>query len=311
MYKIILDKLKEFDLISIFRHQRPDGDAMFSALAFESYIKDNFPEKTVKIGGEDIYDLTSKNDQISDDYLKKSLAFILDTSDADRIDDNRALNAAFSIKIDHHPLMAKYADHNFIEPKASACAEILAKIFLSKEFRNLSLSKKTCEYLYCGIISDTINFRTTNVTYQTLSIASKLVKRGDLSVSKLVEFVMDKDIDTFKKSSQVLAKLQIKGRFGYIYLTPKDLTRIGITQVQAKTNIDEIGRIKDLSIWSIALETDDGTVDCSVRSKSGYIINTICVAHGGGGHVNAAAVKKLSKKEFKEFYKELEDLANG
>ena len=65
MYKEILDKIKEFDQISIFRHQKPDGDAMFSALALYRFLKDNFPEKDIKVAGKDEYDLISRNDRMS------------------------------------------------------------------------------------------------------------------------------------------------------------------------------------------------------------------------------------------------------
>ena len=44
MYKPILDKIKEYDYITIYRHQRPDGDCMFSALALYEFLKDNYYE---------------------------------------------------------------------------------------------------------------------------------------------------------------------------------------------------------------------------------------------------------------------------
>ncbi|MBQ6335199.1 MAG: bifunctional oligoribonuclease/PAP phosphatase NrnA [Erysipelotrichaceae bacterium] len=310
MYKEVLDQLLKYDKISIFRHQRPDGDCMFSALALESFIKDNFPDKTVKIAGEDIYDLVSRNDKLSDRYIKESLAFIVDTSNETRIDDQRAMKARFKIKMDHHPLLENYGDINIIEPKTSACCELIAKILFSKDFKGYEISRKTCEYLYCGIISDTINFRTTNVTTDTFSIASKLVKVGDLQISELVEFVMDKSLDSFQKAAKIVSKLKLRGSFGYIFLKLSDLEKIGVSQIEAKNNIDEIGKIKELNIWSVAIETKDKLIDCSVRSKKGFIVNQLCARYGGGGHANAAAVKNLSKKDFKRFYEELDNMAN-
>ncbi len=310
MYKEILDRIKEYDKISIFRHERPDGDCMFSALAMETFIKDNFPLKEIKIAGKDTYDLISRNDELSDSYIKSSLAIILDTSNSERIDDGRALNAEYRIKIDHHPLKDNYGDINIIEPKASACAEILAKIFLSRDFKDLILSKQVCEYLYSGIVSDTINFRTTNVTASTLSTASKLVRRGDLNISKIVEFVMDKNLDDFKKSSKVVARLQTKGSFGFIILDQNDMKKIDISKPQAKNNIDEIGRIKELNVWSIAIETSDGLYDCSARSKEGFVVNEVCAQFGGGGHKNAAAAKKLNMEDLRSFLSKLERIAN-
>ncbi len=304
MYREILEKIKEYDKISIFRHQRPDGDAMFSALALESFIRDNYPDKQVKLAGEDKYDLISKNDRISLNYIRESLAFCLDTSNAARIDDGRWKEASFKIKIDHHPLVEKYADINMTRSKASACAEILAKMFMSDAFKGMILSKKTCEYIYCGMISDTINFRTTNVTAETMSIASKLIRKGDLNISDLVCFVQDKDIETYVRSTKVRSMLKIDGKFGHIVLKENDIKKLGLTVPEAKNNIDEIGTIKDLNIWALAMEID-GRYDCSVRSKRGFVINEVCIKYGGGGHINAAACKNLNKKDLENIFKEL------
>ncbi len=309
MYKAILEKISQYDKISIFRHQRPDGDAMFSALALASFLKDNFPEKTIKVAGEDEYDVISRNDKVSLAYIKESLAFVLDTSKSDRIDDDRALKASFIIKIDHHPIDDPYGQINLLNSNASACAEVLAAMFFSKEFSSLKLSKKTCEYLYSGIVTDTINFRTTNVTADTLLIASRLVREGDLQVAEIVEYVMDKDIDHFVLATKIRNRLKIKGHFGYIIFNEKDLEKLGISQMEAKNNIDEIGKIKDLQIWSIASQSD-GLYDVSVRSKRGHVINTICAEYGGGGHRNAAACKKLTRKQLKTMYETLTKMSN-
>ncbi len=308
MYKEILDKIKEFSSISIFHHQRPDGDCMFSCLALESFINDNFPEKKAKIGGEEIYDLYPRNDKLSLKFIKESLALVTDTSNSARIDDLRALKAPFLIKFDHHPIVEQYGDINLVDVTASSCCEVIARMLLSRDFSNFVLSEKTCRYLYCGIIADTINFRTTNVTYKTMSIASKLIKKGNLDVAQLVEFIMDKDLDSFNKTTAFRNYLKIRNKFGYVVLSESELQKLGLSAMEAKINIDEIGRIKDLMIWSVATE-NEGLYDVSVRSKRGYIINSICRDYGGGGHINAAAAKQMTKKQLNQMYEILSNLS--
>ena len=121
---------------------------------------------------------------------------------------------------------------------------------------------------------------------KTLSIASKLVKKGNLDVASVVEYVMDKDLAYFKHSTKIRSKLKVKGHFGYIVLSKEQLDKIGVTNMEAKINIDEIGKIKEFNIWSIATE-NEGLYDVSVRSRRGYTINEICAHYGGGGHKNA------------------------
>ena len=309
MYNELLQLIKEYDCIAIFRHQRPDGDAMFSALAVYSFIKDNFKDKKVKIAGSDEYDIITKIDKLSDRFIKDSLAIVVDTSNKERVDDDRFLNAKYIVKIDHHPIVDNFGDLNIVNVKAAACAEVLSEIFFSKPFSTYKVSPKTCEYLYCGILTDTINLRTTNVTYKTLEKAAKLAKLGDLKVSDLVEYLFDKPLKTYQKVTDIRKHLKIEEKFGYIKLNKKELQKLDIDALSAKNNIDEIGIISDLKVWAFACQEKDDTYSVSVRSKRGYIVNSICMSYGGGGHANASGIKGISEKQLKTLFEELIELS--
>ena len=124
MYKPILDKIKEYDYITIYRHQRPDGDCMFSALALYEFLKDNFKEKQIKIAGEDTYEIITKKHKISDSFARKSLAIVVDTSSVNRIDDIRATQAPFMIKIDHHPVVEQQHIGRAVGPVADVAGHV-------------------------------------------------------------------------------------------------------------------------------------------------------------------------------------------
>ena len=308
MYENLLKQINKYNKITIFRHERPDGDAMFSSLGLYYFLKDNFKDKQIKICGNDIYDLVSRNDKVSDKFILESLAFVLDTSTSNRIDDFRSMAAKYIIKIDHHPLVENYADLDITKPESSSASELLAEILLSKSFSKYKISNKVCEYLYCGILTDTINFRTTNTTSKTLLIASKLVEKGNLKPAELVEYLFDINLETYKKVTEIRNKLNVKDGFGYIKLNRKELEKLNMTPIQAKNNIDEIGTISELKIWAFAVE-NDGLWDCSIRSKKPYIINKIASKYNGGGHPNAAAVKKLKLNDLNQLFSELIEIS--
>lgn len=309
MYEKLLDKIKQFDKITIYRHVRPDGDCMFSALAFYSFLKDNFKNKSIKLLGYEKFDLISKNDTASDKFIMNSLAIVLDTATTARVDDFRCMAAKYVVKIDHHPVVENYGDVNIVKTECSSTCELLASILFSKTFSKYKISNKVYEYLYCGIVTDTINFRTTNVTSNTFKIASKLIEKGKLKPSDLVEYLTDSSLDTYKKITQLRNKLIVKNRFGFIKLNSNELKKIGLEPVEAKNNIDEIGTIKDLNIWAFAVE-NNGAWDCSIRSKRAYIINRIATKYSGGGHPNASAVKHIKASELNSMFKELENLSS-
>ena len=51
--KIILDKIKEYDRIFIFRHFRPDGDAIGSTKGLTRILRLTFPEKDIRLLNDD------------------------------------------------------------------------------------------------------------------------------------------------------------------------------------------------------------------------------------------------------------------
>jgi len=310
MYKTLLQKIKEYDQITVFRHQRPDGDAVFSALALVSFLRENFPEKKIKTAGNDLFDLCPVHEPVPDDFIRNGLAIVVDTSNAGRVDDQRFADAEYVIKIDHHPVVENYGKLNIADPSCAAAAEVLTDILFSAEFEKYEKSETVCRYLYCGIISDTINFKTTNTTSKTLKNAAKLVEHGNLLISDLADYVFDINSKQFQKVTSLRTYLQIKDHFGYILLNKEDLQNIGMTAIEAKNQINEFGSISDLNVWAFACQEDTG-YNCSVRSKRGYIINDICREFGGGGHPNAAAAKDLSYEKLMSLFDKLVELSTN
>ncbi len=308
MYGKLLEKIKEYDKITVFRHQKPDGDAVFSALGLSTFLKENFPDKKIMLCGSELYSKVNKIQKVSDRFVEDSLAIVVDTSTAARVDDDRFRKAKYIIKIDHHPCNDDFGDLNYVKHETAACCEYLAEILLSDEFKEYKMSKKVCEYLYSGMVTDSLNFRTASTTAQTLRIASVLAEKGELQISDIVEFLMDDTIEEYQKITKMRTYLRIKERFGHITLTDKELEEIGFDPFEAKNHISEIGTILDLKIWIFAVKV--GTkYDVSIRSKRGYVINRICEKYGGGGHANAAGIKQITLKQLNELKKELIELS--
>ncbi|MBO4918689.1 MAG: bifunctional oligoribonuclease/PAP phosphatase NrnA [Erysipelotrichaceae bacterium] len=306
MYKQLLEKICEYDRITVFRHQRPDGDCMFSSLALCCFLKDNFKEKRIMIAGNDVYDLFPYNENIADDFIRSSLGIVIDTSTLARIDDDRVQLCDYIIKIDHHPVVENYGDLNYVNDIAGAAAEILTEILFSEDFESYIKSSEVCKYLYCAILADTINFRTSSTTADTLKAGALLAEKGDLSISELSDFILNVSSDTFRKITDIRKHLNVSGNFGYIVLNHDDLEAINITALEAKNHITEIGNITDLNVWAFTVESE-GRFDCSIRSKKNYQVNDIAMKYGGGGHFNASGVRGLSLEQLTEMYAELSE----
>lgn len=308
MYSKLLKKIKEYDCIAIFHHARPDGDCFYSALAIYEFLKDNFKDKKIKFCGFDKYEKINKFEKVSDSFIKKSLAIIVDTSNANRVDDLRFKLASYIIKIDHHPVVDSYGDLNIEEPQCAACAEIIAKILMSKSFNKYHISNKVYEYLYSGIVTDTINYSVTSTTADTLNIASKLVEKGNLKISDIVSYLMDLESNTYQQVTKLRNYLKIKKNFGYVILTEKQAKSLNMEPLEAKNHINEFTSISNLNIFAFAVQ-NGRKYDVSIRSKRGYIINKISQEYGGGGHANATGIRQITKAQVNDLFHRLIEMS--
>ncbi len=303
IYQDIFKKIKEYQRIIIFRHQNPDGDAACSQLALAEYIKDNYPDKEVYRAGIDDYSSYSTYEDLNNDIFQDFLAIVLDTANVDRADDERFKSADFIIKIDHHPPIDQYGDLNYVDTKASATCQILADILFSE---NGIMSDKCCEYLLAGILTDTMNFTTTNTSSSTLSLAARLIEKGNLKISEISDNVFKKPLSEFKLVTEIRNHLQIDSGLGFLVLSQDDLDDIGCTWRQAKNQVAEFGNIEELKIWTIFIYNSDTSLyEGTLRSKRPYILNQLILKYNGGGHPNAVGVKGL---DIDKVYELIEDL---
>ncbi len=81
----------------------------------------------------------------------------------------------FIINIDHHVTNTQFGDINLIEPQATSTAEILYRLFGEL---NIVISEDIALSLLTGLVTDTLGFRTTGVTAETLRTGADLVEAG-------------------------------------------------------------------------------------------------------------------------------------
>ena len=143
-FKTALKKIKKYDTIVVFRHQRPDYDAFGTQLGLANWINDSFPTKKVYYVGENhttfTGDLYPEMHVISDEFFdSKFLAIVVDTGNIDRIDDERYKKADYIIKFDHHPNLDPYGNLNIVANELSSTSELVASFCLS-------FKKKGCAF---------------------------------------------------------------------------------------------------------------------------------------------------------------------
>ena len=140
IYKQIYKKIKEYNIIVIARHIGADPDALGSQFALKSIILNLFPDKKVYAVGNPAsrFKFFGSQDKIDDINTNKALCIVLDTPDIKRIDGANINNFEYVIKIDHHPIIDKYANIEVIDD--NACSSTIDTIFFHQLISKFNIS---------------------------------------------------------------------------------------------------------------------------------------------------------------------------
>lgn len=307
---VFFNKIKEYDRIAIFRHDHPDYDAIGSQLGLVEFIKTNFKNKEVIYVGDDHITLSNKcfpkMMKVNDSWFNKPfLGIVVDLSNIDRIADTRFKKASYTIKIDHHPFVEKFADLEIINPNMVALGEFLASIFISKNYK---ISKECASYLWKAIVGDSGRFLYQDTTEHTFYIAQKLVETG-INIKSLYNEMYDEKISDLEVRKFILQNYKItKNGVAYYILKDKDLKRFNLVPLQGKDNVNLFAHFEGINAWvSCTEDKEEGNWRISLRSKN-KAINDVASKYDGGGHDNASGCKLKKLSDFKNLIADLDKL---
>lgn len=146
----ILQKIKEYDRILIFRHFRPDGDAVGSTKGLQEILRITYPEKEILLVNEDyakyLEFLGPEDGEIPEEKFADALGIAVDTGTIDRLSSKKYSLCKETVKIDHHIDNNPYGDYSWVEDFRSSACEMIVKFY--DTFRNeLKINEKAAFYL--------------------------------------------------------------------------------------------------------------------------------------------------------------------
>ena len=311
-YTRVLSAIKRYDRIAIFRHIMPDYDALGTQMGLATWIKDNFPNKEVRVLGDNHVTFTPRifpvMDSLNEEWFKEPyLAIIVDTANKSRIADPRFKKAKFKVKIDHHPAVESYGKVNIVDTTCAAAAELVANMLLSFKGK-YTLTTEAAHYLYIGIAGDSGRFQYSSTSAHTFAIAEELLTRG-INLSRIYQTMYVKKIDDLKVTAHILNNFSVSEHGVAYYVLDKDIQKeLNITTERGKENVNLFSNIDGINVWcSITEDPKDNCWRISIRSKE-KAINHIASKWGGGGHAQASGAKFDNLTQLEAFIKDLDDL---
>lgn len=297
--KVILEKIKEYDRIILFRHIRPDGDAVGSTKGLAEILRLTYPKKEIYLQSEDASEylafLGKEDEPIADALYTDTLGIVLDTATADRISSKKYTLCRELIKIDHHIPVDSYAPYEWVESHRSSCCEMIAHFY--DTFQNeLKINQQAATYIYVGMVTDSGRFRFRSVTGETLRLAGMLLDMG-IDTEPLFAHLYLREHHTFAFEAYVLKNMKLsENGVASIYISQATQKKFSLSREDAGEATSYIDSIKGALIWIVFIEAEDGSIRVRLRSRF-VAINQLAKRYRGGGHDCACGATVYSRRE--------------
>ena len=305
----ILDKIKEYNKIIIFRHFRPDGDAIGSTKGLQRILKLTYPEKTVLLINNDYADylqfLGGEDAPIADEEYADALGIVLDTATSNRVSNQKFTLCREVIKIDHHIPVETYGNYQWVEEERSSTCEMIA-YFYDTFSDELKIDTEAATYIYAGMVTDSGRFRFRDVSSETMRLAGLMLK-NNINTDVLFSHLYLKEFSEFKFESYAHKKMKMtENGVVSLFVSKAMQKKLGLTKEQASASVSFMDSIKGSLIWIAFIEGDD---EIRVRLRSRFVtISELANEYRGGGHACAAGATLKSKAEMKELLKKADAL---
>ncbi len=272
-------------------HVRPDGDAVGSVVALGLALQHQgkTPKLVFSDGLPRRYHFLTGSGMISTDIQGNfDLVISMDCANFDRISAPKSEINKVDLNIDHHVTNESYADINFILPDFASTTSILAKYLPVWGFE---ITKQIADALLMGMVTDTIGFRTSNVTPEYLRIAAGLLDSG-ADLPDIYHKALTLHSETASRIwGYALSRLETQANLAWTSILIEDRKRAEYQGMDDADLTNHLSSIENIDISILFNEQKDDKVKVSWRSTKHYDVTKIAARYGGGGHPQAAGAE--------------------
>lgn len=278
--------------ILVVTHVGPDGDALGSLTAVGQALAHVGKDVTLACDSDmpNRFDYLTFIDRVvkrPDARVAYDLLIALDCGDEQRMGDvfnNLPSPKPRLINIDHHITNTYFGDLNWIADCPST-AEMVYHLFNDLDW---PIDKHVAMSLLTGVVTDTLGFRTPNVTPTTLRVASALMEAGaDLPLITMQTLNL-KPLSTLRLWQIGLNQMQIEDGLMWTTITNRDREMIGYRNDSSSGLVNLLADVNRVAIGVVLMEMEDGTIRVGFRSRPPYDVARLAQSLGGGGHPQAA-----------------------
>lgn len=318
MYQSFTEFLQGKKRISIIQAENPDGDSLGSALSLDYLLKDQEISLYCPVDIPKYLRYFDDWSRVSNEFDFNADAYIIVDTAAEILLSKLLEDPSIKNRLERSPVFV--LDHHETEDDITfahqglvqtlpACCDLIYKIateqgLLTKSTDEFDLlapedqerEKKACQYLYYGLMSDTLGLTSAAVTADTFRVAASLIEHG-LSVAEVDEHRRE----YMKKSPRILdykadlikrVEYHFGGTLATVHIPWDDIHEYSDEYNPNILILEELRMTEGVEV-AVAVKTyPDGKVTGKIRAGgSTPIADKVAEFFGGGGHPFAAGFR--------------------
>ncbi len=278
--------------ILIVTHTRPDGDAIGSLLGLGNALRAAGRNVHCAVDGgvpaflQFLPGADTVHAELQDPCA--DLLIMVDVNAVDRAGKVGALGMTGCrqvINLDHHISNTGFGDIQLVMPAAVSTTEV---VYYWLQAMELPLTATVAQPLLTGLVTDTLGFRTSNVTAQTLQLALALMDAGVSlpdTVARALEGRSWRDLLLWQRG---LRSLALEDGVMSAHVSLEDSAQVGTEPGEDADLVNQMRATDEARIAIVYRELEDGRISLSLRSKPPWDVARVAQGLGGGGHAQAA-----------------------
>jgi phosphoesterase RecJ-like protein len=272
-------------------HQRPDGDAIGSAVGLALALRAMGKEAQA------VFDATPPHylqpfpavDGIlisREVHETRDASIIMECSSLERTGVT-GLERSPVLNIDHHVGNTLYGALNWVDESAAACTELVISLI---DALDAPFTRDVATHIYLGLLTDTGSFHFSHLSARSFEIARRCVEAGANPQWIARTHYDSNTLGHVRIFGAVLNTLELdaSGTIALLTVTKTALAAANASLDDTEGIINFPLSVKDIQAVAFFKEGEGGDWRISMRSKDEVDVGSIARSFGGGGHRNAA-----------------------
>jgi phosphoesterase RecJ-like protein len=274
--------------ILVLTHVGPDGDAIGSMLGLAHALRCQGKTVIMAVDGGVPDDLTFmpgvESVHASLNGAAVDLAIAVDCGDEPRMGEVGQValkSGAPLINLDHHGTNTLFGSANLVDLNTVAAAEGVLDWL---DWMKIDLDQATAYCLLTGIVTDTLCFRTDNVTGQTLGKAQRLMMHGASLAEIVYRTVSRKSYAGLRLWARVMPSVRLEDHVIWAVITRAMFEDAGYPGWDDAGLVSTLAQTEEAYISAVFKEKPGGGIEIGFRAVPGFDTADVAVRLGGGGH---------------------------